>query len=278
MKIVAVCALLAGALASFHAQADVWSFVDDRGVAHFASSQLDPRYEVFFRGSSSLDAPAAARSAGVPADVSAATTKLINYMEASPGYQAAQPHLRAAAQSYQVDYALLQALIATESGFDATAVSPKGAVGLMQVIPDTAARYGVVSDRTGSVQKKLADPRTNIHTGTRYLRDLLQMFPGQLELALAAYNAGEGAVQKAGNRIPNFRETQNYVKTVMQLYAGLMPQGRQGQQATASGRGRTENHGAGYVTTLNPLAGATGRGNMVPPLVHIVGQPVAAAN
>jgi soluble lytic murein transglycosylase-like protein len=61
-------------------------------------------------------------------------------------------------------------------------------------------------------------PATNIRAGTRYLRDLLDLFPGQLELALAAYNAGEGAVQRAGNRIPNYRETQNYVKTVLQLY------------------------------------------------------------
>src|SRR6185369_2673902 len=66
-------------------------------------------------------------------------------------------------------------------------------------------------------------PRTNITTGTRYLRYLLDLFPGQLELALAAYNAGEGAVQRAGNKVPNYRETQNYVKTVMQLYIMLKP-------------------------------------------------------
>jgi hypothetical protein len=74
------------------------------------------------------------------------------------------------------------------------------------------------------LERKLTDPRINIRTGVRYLSDLIRMFPGQLELALAAYNAGEGAVQRAGNRIPNYRETQNYVKTVMQLYAMLKPQ------------------------------------------------------
>jgi soluble lytic murein transglycosylase-like protein len=67
----------------------------------------------------------------------------------------------------------------------------------------------------------LADPRTNINTGARYLRDLINLFPGQLELAVAAYNAGEGAVQRAGNRIPNYKETQNYVRSVMALYNRL---------------------------------------------------------
>ncbi len=256
-----------GAAASFYAHADVWSYVDERGVAHFASSQLDARYEVFFRGTSSLDA---AQAPGAPlpaAEVSAGTSRLISYMESTPGYQLAQPYLRAAAQVYHVDYALLQALIATESGFDASAVSPKGAVGLMQVLPSTAARYGVVSDRKGSAQKKLRELRTNISTGTRYLHDLLQMFPDQLDLALAAYNAGEGAVQKAGNKVPNFRETQNYVKTVLQLYEGLRP-----APATAAAPAKPARNDA-VATTLNPQAGARGRGNMLPPLTSLTSLP-----
>ncbi len=78
-------------------------------------------------------------------------------------------------------------------------------------------------DARQPIERKLAEPATNIRTGARYLRFLLNLFPNQLELALAAYNAGEGAVQRAGNRIPNFKETQNYVRTVMQLYALLKP-------------------------------------------------------
>ncbi len=261
MKIVATCALLMGATASFHAKSDVWSYVDERGVAHFASSQLDARYEVFFRGASSLDRPEEAGAPLPAAEVSNATSRLIAYMESTPGYRVAQPYLRTAALAHQVDYALLQALIATESGFDPSAVSSKGAVGLMQVIPDTAARYGIQSDRFGSAHKKLMDVRTNINTGTRYLHDLLQMFPGQLDLALAAYNAGEGAVQKAGNKIPNFRETQNYVKTVLQLYEGLRPVPAPGTPA------RTE----ALATTLGAPAGARGRGNMVQPLTRMTG-------
>jgi soluble lytic murein transglycosylase-like protein len=139
---------------------------------------------------------------------------------------AIKPLLRSAADANQLDMALLQAVIAAESGFDPSAVSPKGAVGLMQVMPATAQRYGVASDRGGSVAVKLTDPRTNINTGARYLRDLVKLFPGQLELAVAAYNAGEGAVQKAGNKIPAYKETQNYVRTVMGLYNRLNPQGQ----------------------------------------------------
>ena len=131
--------------------------------------------------------------------------------------------MREAARTHQIDYELLQALIATESGFDALAVSPKGAIGLMQLMPDTAARFGVSGDKTRSLAMKLADPKINIKAGSRYLQYLIDLFPGQLELALAAYNAGEGAVQRAGNKIPNFKETQNYVRTVMQLYTLLKP-------------------------------------------------------
>ena len=89
----------------------------------------------------------------------------------------------------------------------------------MQLMPATAQRYGVRATRRPPIDKKLTDPRTNIRAGSRYLRYLIDLFPGQLELALAAYNAGEGAVQRAGNQMPNYPETKNYVKTVMQLYA-----------------------------------------------------------
>jgi soluble lytic murein transglycosylase-like protein len=135
--------------------------------------------------------------------------------------------MQAAAQLHNLDVELLQALIAAESGFNLTAISPKGALGLMQLMPGTAARYGVPADKkphTGiTQQQKLFDAQTNIGAGSRYLRDLLNLFNGKLDLALAAYNAGEGAVQRAGNKIPNYPETQNYVKTVTQMYAALKP-------------------------------------------------------
>jgi soluble lytic murein transglycosylase-like protein len=232
------------------AHADVWGYVDAKGVAHFAAEKIDERYELFFRGGESFDTSrdlGTARAVAVPS----AAPKLIAFFEISPSYKQVKHHLREASRTHGVDYELLQALIATESGFDASAVSPKGAVGLMQLMPATAARYGVTADKKTPVEKKLTDPRTNIRAGTRYLRYLIDLFPGRMELALAAYNAGEGAVQRAGNKIPNYRETQNYVKTVMQLYTMLRPPSMMGS-----------GHGPGRVRMELPAGGATGRGNL----------------
>ncbi len=234
--------VLALALAGWQpaAHADVWAYVDARGITHFAAEQLDERYELFFRGAApanpGAEAAEAAEAAGraTPAEggpASAAASygsspyamRLASYIEGTAGYQLARPLLQEAARTHRIDEELLKALIATESGFDPQAVSPKGAIGLMQVMPATAERFGVSGDPRQPIERKLAEPATNIRTGTRYLRFLLNLFPNQLELALAAYNAGEGAVQRAGNRIPNFKETQNYVRTVMQLYALLKP-------------------------------------------------------
>ena len=214
------------------AYADIWAFVDERGVAHMASEQVDARYQLFSRGHDTsapvarpmpervLQAqplpPLSGEAAGPVLGVSA-------FFERSPAYRLVQQQVREASVLHNIEHELLQALIATESGFDAAAVSSKGAVGLMQVLPATAARFGVAADRTASIEKKLTDPRTNLNTGSRYLRHLFNLFPGQLELALAAYNAGEGAVQRAGNAIPNYLETKNYVKTVMQIYRMLKP-------------------------------------------------------
>jgi hypothetical protein len=93
----------------------------------------------------------------------------------------------------------------------------------MQVIPDTAERYGVVGDRKTSAEQKLLDPATNLKVGAQHLSMLMSMFSSNLELVLAAYNAGEGAVLKYAKKIPPFRETQEYVKLVKQFYAGFGP-------------------------------------------------------
>jgi hypothetical protein len=235
--------------------AEVWGYVDSGGNAHFAAQKIDERYELFFRG----EEDAVKRGPGTPRAVAVPTaaSKLIAFFEVAPGYMRVKHHLREASKTQGIDYELLKALIATESGFDAGAVSPKGAVGLMQVMPATAERYGVTGDGKMPVEKKLADPGTNIRTGARYLRYLLDLFPGRLELALAAYNAGEGAVQRAGNRVPNYPETQNYVKTVMQLYAMLRPPSMGFERAP--GRVRVE----------LPAGGAAGRGNLPPGLVPV---------
>lgn len=117
--------------------------------------------------------------------------------------------IREHAERYQLPHSLLHAVITAESAYDPEAVSRAGAVGLMQLMPETAKRYGVSNRR---------NPADNINGGTRYLRDLLLMFNNNLQLALAAYNAGENAVKKYGNKIPPYTETQNYVKKVIAYY------------------------------------------------------------
>ncbi len=115
-----------------------------------------------------------------------------------------------AAREAALDPALVHAVIFVESRYRQAAVSPKGAIGLMQVLPDTALRYGVTNPGR-SVE-------ANLKAGTRYLRDLIAQFDNRLELALAAYNAGEGAVLRYANRIPPYPETQAYVPAVMARY------------------------------------------------------------
>ncbi len=113
------------------------------------------------------------------------------------------------ANTYGVESALLHAVISVESRYSPKAVSKKGAAGLMQLMPVIAKRYGVADP---------LDPVQNLHGGAKYLRDLLKKFNNDRSLALAAYNAGEGAVARYGNRIPPYRETTKYVPRVLGYY------------------------------------------------------------
>jgi len=117
-------------------------------------------------------------------------------------------------KQYGVDPFLIYCTMSQESGFTSGATSPKGAMGLMQLMPGTAARYGVTNPY---------DVAQSIMGGTRYLKDLLKMFNGRVDLALAGYNAGEGAVMKYGNNIPPYEETRNYVKRILKRYAVRKP-------------------------------------------------------
>lgn len=119
------------------------------------------------------------------------------------------PLVDAAAAASKVDPALIEAIMTAESAFDPLAISKAGAVGLMQLMPETAKRYGV-TDRW--------DPAQNILGGARYLNFLLRKFNNNHKLAIAAYNAGEGAVEKHRNRIPPFSETRKYVPKVLAYY------------------------------------------------------------
>jgi len=114
-----------------------------------------------------------------------------------------------AAHTARLYPALLHAVVKAESAYDPNALSPAGAVGLMQLMPLTAKSYGVKNRR---------DPRDNLQGGARYLRKLLTRYNNNIKLALAAYNAGEKAVKKYGNKIPPYKETQNYVKKVIAYY------------------------------------------------------------
>ncbi len=116
--------------------------------------------------------------------------------------------VREAAERHQVDPALVRAVIQTESNWNPSAVSRKGALGLMQLIPTTAQRFGV---------NDAFSPKQNVDAGVKYLKTLLERYNGNLDLALAAYNAGEGAVDRA-HGIPSFRETRNYVQRVQEAY------------------------------------------------------------
>ena len=126
------------------------------------------------------------------------------------------PIVRAAAQAHGLPEALLQAVIEVESGFNAAAVSPKGALGLMQLMPQTARELRVRDPR---------DPADNVDGGARYLKDLIARHGGDVALALAAYNAGPGAVQRSGG-IPRIPETQAYVPRVLSRYHRLQSSGQ----------------------------------------------------
>jgi soluble lytic murein transglycosylase-like protein len=152
-----------------------------------------------------------------------AVVRSLNAMPDRPSARATDPLegrysilIRQAAQRYRLDPRLVGAVAFVESRQHADARSPKGALGVMQVEPATGARYGVYQARM------LFDPEINIDVGAHYLNDLLDQFNGRVDLALAAYNAGENAVQSYGNRVPPFRETRRYVRDVLAT-AGRAP-------------------------------------------------------
>lgn len=173
-------------------QADVYAYLDADGVEHFTNAPESDRYQ---RISSLMEEPGMSNRAGA---------------QALKGNVAVfAPQIEKVAGEEGIDAALVHAVITAESGYNPKAVSRAGARGLMQLMPGTAKRYAV---------KDSFDPKQNIRGGTRYLRDLLVMFDNNLELAVAAYNAGEHAVIRHGRKIPPYRETQAYVPKVMRLY------------------------------------------------------------
>jgi soluble lytic murein transglycosylase-like protein len=155
-----------------------------------------------------VDAPPAAAAAMPPLPVAAPAATQPVRAEATPALapKLLTPIIREAARKHALPEALLQAMVSVESGFDDRAVSPKGAKGLMQLMPDTARRFGV---------KDVFAAEQNVQAGAAYMRVLMNQFADDLSLALAAYNAGENAVLRAGRRIPAYPETQQYVRKVL---------------------------------------------------------------
>ncbi|MFK0375286.1 lytic transglycosylase domain-containing protein [Pandoraea sp. NPDC090278] len=207
------------------AHAELYGYVDENGVAHLAARKLDARYRlVVGNGGNGGNVDLRAQQQGAVV-TGADRSRLYDALARHPNLKKLAPVIAQAAQKFHVDAALLKAVIAAESGFDSNAVSPKGAVGLMQVLPTTGERYGLRADARRTVADKLTDPRTNVLTGARYLRDLQARYPDRLELVLASYNAGEGAVARHADQIPPYAETRDYVAAVLELYRRFNPDG-----------------------------------------------------
>ena len=214
---------LAACLHAGLSHADLWGYVDAKGVAHFANTQLDSRYELFMRGDVGQGDGAGKETESKAVAVPTAPRRLLAFFDVSTNYKAVRPIMRQMSERHQIDYELLKAVIATESGFDPKALSPRGAVGLMQLTPVTAQRFGLAQEPKGTFTVRLTDPRVNIGIGAQYLAHLIKLFQGDVSLALAAYNSGEGSVIRAGHQIPDIAETRNFVQTVLHLYSVLKP-------------------------------------------------------
>jgi soluble lytic murein transglycosylase-like protein len=215
----ALVAAAALACAAPVAHANVYALVEEDGTVRFSNTPDDPRYKLFLREPTEykLRDPVQVRGVRNPGDYrlraawGRADPVFENPLLADKPYQGT---VVAAAKEHRVDPALVHAVIAVESNYNPNALSHKGAVGLMQVMPDTGRRYGVKA-------KELKHPEKNIRAGVQYLADLLEMFDGDLKLALAGYNAGENAVLRHGRRVPPFAETQAYVPRVLGFYDTL---------------------------------------------------------
>ena len=193
-------------LASRLCAADVYGFVDAEGVVHLSTEAIDERYFLFRKQAEGLSPPT---QAVTTEDMSMQPATTV--VEGGRVAYASKPLAALIAQvsrENDVDAALVHAVIAVESGFNHRAHSPKGARGLMQLMPATAERFGVID---------VWNPLENVRAGTRYLRHLLTLFKENVSLALAAYNAGEGAVIAAGHNIPPYAETRSYVPKVLRL-------------------------------------------------------------
>ena len=192
----ALVALAVAGFAPVVAKADIYRYVDQRGMVHLADRPAGPGWKLYWKGNRKVR-----RSA------------LRTRNKYGENRREFGPLIDQVAQKYRLDGALVHAVVRAESAYNPSAISKKGAVGLMQLMPGTAARYGV-RDRY--------NPAQNLKAGVSYLRDLLVEF-NDVVLALAAYNAGENAVIKYGRKVPPFPETRTYVRRVLAFYREIRP-------------------------------------------------------
>ncbi|WP_437319900.1 transglycosylase SLT domain-containing protein [Sorangium sp. So ce385] len=196
--LVAALGLAALALHPGSALADIFTYTDADGTVHFSNRAAgDARFKVYIKGDGRRPGTRPGVAPVAPSDKS---------LERFSRYDT---WIRQAATLYQIPEELVRAVIKCESDYDPRAVSPVGAQGLMQLMPETALRMQV---------RDPFDARENIFGGTRYLRILANLFNGDLDLTIAGYNAGEGAVMRHGG-IPPYEETQAYVTRVRTYYA-----------------------------------------------------------
>lgn len=206
--------VLVGLLAcAGQAQGEMYKYTDERGVVHYTNVPADKRYKKMDDGFASGRPKLTIRS--LPPGVRSIDRRQLRF---GSGLSRSQfdHHIEHAARINQVDPMLVKAVIKTESNFDRYALSSKGAQGLMQLMPATA-RYLNVNDPF--------DPWQNIYGGTRYLRELLDSFNGDLRLSLAAYNAGPTRVMRLGG-VPRIPETVSYVGKVIREYQTYQSEGR----------------------------------------------------
>ena len=230
--------LLAAFLMQTASAGGLYVYVDEQGVPHYALQPLNDQYKLFVNDGIALSddvkvladdtmqvkLPNMGKGGNVGMSlpngmrIAQPSKAVLNKLLRSSALARYEPIINRHARAAGVDVNLVKAVMAAESGFNASAISPKNALGLMQVIPPTAARYGITAEQ-------LMIPERNIYAGVRYLADLSRMFKGRPELIIAAYNAGEGAVYKYKRQIPPYKETQNYVRTVLQFYNVYNPSG-----------------------------------------------------
>ncbi len=194
------------AAAAFTARADIYKYTDAKGRVYFTDKPMwGSQYKLEW-----------SRSTHATPDYLTTTPQTLARLRLKDSPKVSrnlskkrgeyEDLIRDTASRYRLHPELLHAVVQTESAYNPEAVSSAGAAGLMQLMPDTARRYGV---------RDVWDPKQNVVGGASYLRDLLDMFDNDLRLALAAYNAGENAVLRYGNQIPPYAETQDYVRKVI---------------------------------------------------------------